>query len=69
MQSGTLHAEENDYRTAYSYFYESYENFSALTKSVAKMNSKLALKYMLLTKIMEGSVLCNSPFFHPQTSG
>eukprot|EP01128_Nolandella_sp_AFSM9_P004501 TRINITY_DN2028_c0_g1_i1.p1 TRINITY_DN2028_c0_g1~~TRINITY_DN2028_c0_g1_i1.p1 ORF type:complete len:457 (-),score=152.94 TRINITY_DN2028_c0_g1_i1:86-1354(-) len=56
MQGGTLHAEENDYRTAYSYFYESYENFTALPKSEAKKQSEKALKYMLLTKIMEGSV-------------
>jgi len=59
MQSGTLHAEEGDYKTAYSYFYESYENYESIDGPGAspdiKDNAKLALKYMLLTKIMAGS--------------
>lgn len=48
MQSGILHAEDKDYTTAYSYFYETFENLSAQDDPGALG----ALKYMLLCKIM-----------------
>ncbi|KAL1925363.1 uncharacterized protein VTP21DRAFT_246 [Calcarisporiella thermophila] len=51
MQSGILHAEEKDYKTAYSYFYETLEGYS----SQEDPRAILALKYMLLCKVMLNS--------------
>lgn len=47
MQSGILHAEEKDYKTAYSYFFEAFEVFNALEDPRALYS----FKYMLLCKI------------------
>lgn len=47
-QSGTLNSEDGDYKTAFSYFYESFEGYNTQEDSRAIV----VLKYMLLTKIM-----------------
>lgn len=51
MQAGIVAAEEKDYKTAYSYFYEGFEGFMSLEDPRAVAN----LKYMLLCKIMTGN--------------
>eukprot|EP00744_Colponema_vietnamica_P001966 GILI01003172.1.p1 GENE.GILI01003172.1~~GILI01003172.1.p1 ORF type:complete len:445 (+),score=141.47 GILI01003172.1:81-1337(+) len=51
MMAGTLHAEEKDYKTAYSYFYEAFEALTSAEDSKAVM----ALKYMLLCRIMSNN--------------
>jgi len=48
MQSGVLHAEEKDYKTAYSYFFEALEGLSTQDDPRAS----LALKCMLMCKVM-----------------
>ena len=49
MQAGCLCAEEKDYKTGFSYFYECFEGYNALEQ---KIEAGKAFKYMLLCKIM-----------------
>ena len=48
MMSGLIGADEKDYGTAYSYFYETFEGYRTLNDPTAG----LAFKFMLFSKIM-----------------
>jgi 26S proteasome regulatory subunit N6 len=48
LMSGILSADEKDFNTAFSYFYEAFEGYNALKDDT----SKRAFKYMLMAKIM-----------------
>ncbi|WVN89132.1 uncharacterized protein L203_104348 [Cryptococcus depauperatus CBS 7841] len=52
IQSGAINADDKDYKTAYSYFFEAFEGFSQTSEKDRRALE--ALKYMLLCKIMMG---------------
>jgi 26S proteasome regulatory subunit N6 len=50
LQSGAVHADDKDYKTAYSYFFEAFEGLGQNDEKDPR--ALRALKYMLLCKIM-----------------
>jgi len=49
MMSGLLAADEKDYTTAYSYFYETFEGYRSMNESEKAGHT---FKFMLFSKIM-----------------
>ena len=53
MMAGILNADERDFSTAYSYFFEAFESYDSQRNQDAL--ARACLKYMLLCRIMNGS--------------
>jgi 26S proteasome regulatory subunit N6 len=53
LQSGIVHAEERDFKTGYSYFYEAFDAYFTLDQHQNALN---CLKYMILCKIMLNNI-------------
>jgi 26S proteasome regulatory subunit N6 len=49
LMSGLIAADEKDYSTAYSYFYETFEGYRSMNETALAGN---AFKFMLFSKIM-----------------
>lgn len=54
LQTGVVGAEEKDFKTAYSYFYEAFEQFSALGSDGSDAQAVRCLMYMIMCKVMTG---------------
>ena len=50
MMSGLIAADEKDYNTAYSYFYETFEGYRSMNDHTG---ASVAFKFMLFSKIMK----------------
>ncbi|EZG43646.1 putative 26S proteasome non-ATPase regulatory subunit [Gregarina niphandrodes] len=61
LVAGSLHAEEGDFRTAYSYFYEAFDALIHLQqqqkKTTIEDKAASAFKYMILCRILTGHLL------------
>eukprot|EP00796_Vickermania_ingenoplastis_P006245 gene6245-4494_t len=53
LQSGLLHMEEKDYRTAFSYLFEAFEGFHALGDQA--IPARQSLRYLVLSRIFSGT--------------
>ena len=62
LQAGALNADDKDYKTAYSYFFEAFEGFTQVDEADERALS--SLKYMLLCKIMMGLVSSSRTVAH-----
>ena len=50
--SGTLHCEERDYTTAYSYFLEAHEGYEQAGNAAQALST---MQYMILCKVLQGA--------------
>jgi 26S proteasome regulatory subunit N6 len=51
MMSGLIAADEKDYNTSYSYFYETFEGYRSMNEVSF---AGVAFKFMLFSKVMAG---------------
>ena len=52
FMSGLIAADEKDYNTAYSYFYETFEGYRSMNETLL---AGLAFKFMLFSKVMNNT--------------